>query len=115
MRTLLLHDSGLPGHRDLYLQAKGKSAIVARALAEPLVREPGTHIEYSDIGFILLGEIIERLTGKSLEDFARQYIFAPMGMELVPIQSFALDARQDCCYRTRHGISQTPDPRRSAR
>ena len=80
IRMLLLHDSGLPWHRDFYKDAKGKDAILARAMAEPLVREPGKQVEYSDLGFILLGEIIERLTGESLDAFARQNIFAPLAM-----------------------------------
>ena len=62
---LLLHDSGLPAHREFYKDAKGRDAILARVMAEPLVHEPGKQMEYSDLGFILLGEIIERLTGKS--------------------------------------------------
>jgi beta-glucosidase-like glycosyl hydrolase/CubicO group peptidase (beta-lactamase class C family) len=81
VRMLLLHDSGLPGHRDFYEDAKGHEAMLARVVAEPLVHKPGTQIEYSDLGFILLGEIVERLTGQSLAAFARQKIFAPLGME----------------------------------
>ena len=61
VRMLMLHDSGLPAHRDFYKDAKGHDAVLARVMAEPLVREPGTQVEYSDLGFILLGEIIERL------------------------------------------------------
>jgi len=80
IRLLLRHSSGLAGHREFFKAAKGHKAIVARAVAEPLVREPGTQIEYSDVGFILLGEIIERLTGESLDEFARKNIFAPLGM-----------------------------------
>jgi beta-glucosidase-like glycosyl hydrolase/CubicO group peptidase (beta-lactamase class C family) len=80
IRMLLLHDSGLPWHRDFYKDAKGKDAILARAMAEPLVREPGKQVEYSDLGFILLGETIERLTGHSLDAFARQNIFEPLAM-----------------------------------
>jgi serine-type D-Ala-D-Ala carboxypeptidase len=49
-------------------------------MAEPLVREPGKQIEYSDLGFILLGEIMERLTGEALDAFARRDIFAPLAM-----------------------------------
>ena len=78
---LLLHNSGLPAHRDFYKEAKGHAAILARVLAEPLIREPGTQIEYSDLGFILLGEIIERLTGESLDAFAAREIFQPLGMD----------------------------------
>jgi beta-N-acetylhexosaminidase len=80
-RMLLLHDSGLPAHREFYKDAKGKDAVPARVLAEPLVHEPGKQIEYSDLGFILLGEIVERLTGASLDAFARKEIFVPLGMD----------------------------------
>jgi len=79
-RMLLLHDSGLPAHRDFYKDAKGHNAVLARVLAEPLVHEPGKQVEYSDLGFILLGEVVERLTGESLAEFARREIFAPLGM-----------------------------------
>jgi beta-glucosidase-like glycosyl hydrolase/CubicO group peptidase (beta-lactamase class C family) len=81
VRMLLLHDAGLPAHRDFYKQAKGHDAVLALVEAEPLVHEPGTQVEYSDLGFIMLGEIIERLTGESLDEFARDNIFAPLGME----------------------------------
>jgi beta-N-acetylhexosaminidase len=80
VRMLLLHDSGLPAHRDFYKEAKGRDAVLAKILAEPLVHEPGTQVEYSDLGFILLGEIIERLTGETLEQFAKGHIFTPLGM-----------------------------------
>ena len=80
-RMLLLHDSGLPAHRDFYKEARRHDAILARVLAEPLVHEPGKQIEYSDLGFILLGEIVERLTGESLAVFAQKEIFTPLGMK----------------------------------
>jgi beta-glucosidase-like glycosyl hydrolase/CubicO group peptidase (beta-lactamase class C family) len=79
VRMLLLHDSGLPAHRDFFKDAKGREAVLARVMAEPLVHEPGTQVDYSDIGFILLGEIVERLTGESLDETARD-IFAPLRM-----------------------------------
>jgi CubicO group peptidase (beta-lactamase class C family) len=79
VRMLLLHDSGLPAHRDFFKDAKGREAVLAQVMAEPLVHEPGTQVDYSDIGFILLGEIIERLTGESLDETARD-IFAPLRM-----------------------------------
>ena len=78
---LLLHDSGLPDHRDFYKEAKGRDAVLAKVLAEPLVHEPGTQVEYSDLGFILLGAVVERLTGESLDLFARQEIFDSLGMD----------------------------------
>jgi beta-N-acetylhexosaminidase len=81
IRMLLLHNSGLPAHRDFYKQTKGHDAVVSLVAAEPLVHEPGTEVEYSDLGMILLGEIIERLTGESLDAFAQAHIFSPLGME----------------------------------
>jgi CubicO group peptidase (beta-lactamase class C family) len=80
VRMLLLHDSGLPAHRDFYKEAQGRAAILARVLAEPLIHEPGTQKEYSDLGFILLGEIIERLTGESVSAFSMREILKPLGM-----------------------------------
>ena len=80
VRMLLLHNSGLPAHRDFYKQAKGHDAVVALVAAEPLIHEPGKQVEYSDLGFILLGEIIERLTGEPLDQFAQGHIFSPLGM-----------------------------------
>ena len=80
-RTLLLHDSGLPAHRDFYRKTRGHDAILALVLTEPLVHEPGKQIEYSDLGFILLGEIVQRLTGESLAEFAQKEIFSPLDMK----------------------------------
>ncbi|HUO35501.1 MAG TPA: glycoside hydrolase family 3 N-terminal domain-containing protein [Candidatus Acidoferrum sp.] len=81
VRMLLLHDSGLPGIRRYYLEGvKGHDQVLARAMAEPLVHEPGTQVEYSDLGFMMLGEIVERLTGQTLDQFAQQKIFQPLGM-----------------------------------
>lgn len=80
LRMLLLHDSGLPAHREFYKGAKGRVAVLARVMAEPLIHEPGKQVEYSDLGFILLGEIIERVTGKPLDRYAKQNIFAPLGL-----------------------------------
>jgi len=80
VRMLLLHDSGLPAHRDFYKDAKGHDAVLAEVLAEPLIHEPGKQVEYSDLNFILLGEIIQQLTGATLDQFANTHIFSPLGM-----------------------------------
>ena len=80
VRNLLLHDSGLPAHRDFYQEVKGRDAVLGRVMAEPLVHEPGKQVEYSDLGFILLGEIVHRVTGRPLEQFAHEQIFKALGM-----------------------------------
>jgi beta-N-acetylhexosaminidase len=80
VRNLLLHDSGLPAVRQFFKDTKGYEDIIHRALSEPLVYEPGTKVEYSDLGFMLLGEIVQRLSGERLDQFAEQEIFEPLGM-----------------------------------
>jgi len=77
---LLAHASGLPAHEDYFLKSKGQAEILARAVAQPLIYEPGTQTIYSDIGFILLGSIIESLTGQGLDRLAQERIFAPLGL-----------------------------------
>jgi beta-N-acetylhexosaminidase len=81
MRLLLTHTSGLPAREDYFRTLKTRREIVARVLAEPLAYEPGTQSVYSDLGFILLGEIVERLSGEPLDQLARERIFAPLGMK----------------------------------
>ncbi len=115
VRMLLLHDSGLPAHRDFYKEAKGHDAVLARVLAEPLIREPGIQKEYSDLGFILLGEIIERLTGQSLEAFAAREIFRPLGMDrsmFNPLRRLRPDiapTEMDAAYRKRLAWGEVHD------
>jgi len=81
LRNLLLHDSGLPPFQKYYKEVDGRKNVIARVLAEPLVYEPGTKVEYSDLGFMMLGEIIERVTGQDLDAFANDEIFEPLGMK----------------------------------
>jgi beta-N-acetylhexosaminidase len=107
VRMLLLHDSGLPAHREFFKDTKGRDAILSRMMAEPLVHEPGTQVEYSDLGFILLGEIIERLTGEPLDAFAAKEIFAPLGMARSmfnpprPLRPDIAPTEMDSSYRDR--------------
>lgn len=81
VRQLLLHMAGLPAHREFFRKAKTPADVREQLFAERLTTSPGTKIEYSDLGFILLGEIIERLSGKNLDQFAQSEIFAPLGMQ----------------------------------
>lgn len=80
LRMLLLHDSGLPAHKHFYKKAKNRREVIKLAINEPLARQPGAKIEYSDLNFIILGEIIERVTGRSLDIFAQENIFGPLMM-----------------------------------
>lgn len=77
---LLAHSSGLPGYLRLYKSAKGREAIVAAACAAPLEADPGTRAEYSDIGFIALGEALAKLADEPLDRFCQREVFGPLGM-----------------------------------
>jgi len=80
VRHLLTHTSGLPPFKEYWRTSKSKQDTLKMIFAEPLENEPGTKMVYSDLGVILLGEIIERLTGQTLDQLANEYIFAPLGM-----------------------------------
>ena len=72
VRDLLEHCSGLPAYRPYYLTFAGRAAYEAAIAAEPLDYRPRTHSVYSDLGFILLGFILEAVAGDPLESqFAR--------------------------------------------
>jgi len=80
VERLLTHSSGLPAHLPLYQEIQGKEAYLARICATELAYAPGTQSVYSDLGVILLGEILERVSGEPLEVFARRRVFDPLGM-----------------------------------
>src|SRR6266700_3873953 len=81
VRHLLTHTSGLPPFKEYWRTSKNKQDTLAKIFAEPLDYEPGTKEVYSDLGIILMAEITERLTGRKLDDLARNYIFSPLGMQ----------------------------------
>jgi CubicO group peptidase (beta-lactamase class C family) len=80
LRMLLAHSSGLPGYLRLYQSAKNRDEMLAAACAAPLAAEPGTRAEYSDIGFIVLGEALSRLADEPLDRFCQREVFGPLGM-----------------------------------
>ena len=65
-RMLLAHSSGLPAYEKLFLRASTKRELLKEAFNVPLKYPPGTHAEYSDIGFILLGVALERIAQEAL-------------------------------------------------
>jgi beta-N-acetylhexosaminidase len=80
VRNLLTHSSGLPAHKDYFLMLHSKREFIAAICREPLEYAPGTKTIYSDLGFILLGEILERATGKTVDQLAHEQIFTPLDM-----------------------------------
>lgn len=75
---LLTHSSGLPGWAPLFKDLRGKAAFVERIQAMDLVYEPGTRSLYSDLGFILMGGVLERVAGEDLDVFACRRILGPI-------------------------------------
>jgi len=80
VRHLLAHASGLPPYERFFLRAREKSHVLAEALALPLAATPGKKTAYSDVGFILLGAIIEQVSMQGLDAFCETEIFSPLGM-----------------------------------
>jgi CubicO group peptidase (beta-lactamase class C family) len=85
VRMLLTHTSGEPGDVDLNdpwgLDRADKSEGIHRALTTPLQSSPGERFRYSDIGFILLGALIEKVTGEPEDGYVQRNVFAPLGMD----------------------------------
>ena len=79
-RMLLAHSSGLPAFEKLFLRASTKEELVREALSVPLKNSPGTDVEYSDIGFILLGLALERIAEAPLDGFCQREVFGPLRM-----------------------------------
>jgi CubicO group peptidase (beta-lactamase class C family) len=93
-RMLLAHCAGLVDYEKLFLRAATAKDLLWLALTSPLVAEPCTRACYSDIGFIVLGELLSRLAstpteakaaslggpGEPLDRFCQREVFAPLGM-----------------------------------
>jgi uncharacterized protein YbbC (DUF1343 family)/CubicO group peptidase (beta-lactamase class C family) len=81
IRNLMTHFSGLRPDLDLEPPWRGYETGIHRALVDQPAGQPGLRFVYSDINFILMGEIVRRLSGQTLSDFARENIFEPLGMQ----------------------------------
>jgi serine-type D-Ala-D-Ala carboxypeptidase len=80
LRLLLTHASGLPGYVRLFEGLDGREQLLDACLRLPLEYAPGSRAEYSDPGFILLGEALEVIAGEGLERFCSREIFGPLSM-----------------------------------
>jgi CubicO group peptidase (beta-lactamase class C family) len=80
LRMLLAHSSGLPAYEKLFLKARTREQLLRAAFTTPLVADPGTRAEYSDIGFMVLCEALERVAAETLDRFCQREVFGPLGM-----------------------------------
>jgi serine-type D-Ala-D-Ala carboxypeptidase len=80
VRQLLTHTSGLPDSRKYFEYLRDPAEIRAAALAEPLISAPGSVVRYSDVGFIVLGELCTSVAGCGLDRLVRDLVCEPLRM-----------------------------------
>jgi uncharacterized protein YbbC (DUF1343 family)/CubicO group peptidase (beta-lactamase class C family) len=81
IEQLLTHRAGYAPDFDLRERWTGYDEAIKRLLKEPLRNPPGSRFVYSDINFIALGEVVHRVSGLTLDQFAQKNIFGPLGMK----------------------------------
>jgi uncharacterized protein YbbC (DUF1343 family)/CubicO group peptidase (beta-lactamase class C family) len=80
VRQLLTHYSGLAPDLDLTTKWEGKNTAYQLAFVEPPETTPGSGFVYSDINFIMLGALVEKVSGETLDAYTEKHIFAPLKM-----------------------------------
>ncbi|MEM9353510.1 MAG: exo-beta-N-acetylmuramidase NamZ domain-containing protein [Planctomycetota bacterium] len=80
IEQLLTHQGGLIADNKLADYQDGPEKSWERICALGLKAEPGSRFIYTDVGFIVLGKLVEKVSGKPLNEFARDEVFAPLGM-----------------------------------
>lgn len=78
---LLTHASGLPATRPYGTQRLPAATIRAQLLTEPLHRPPGLQVTYSDVGFLVLGRLLEQVSGTTLDGLLARYVTGPLGLQ----------------------------------
>src|SRR6185436_3270831 len=101
---LLTHTAGFPGLPPAGRQAPVESAdgtvagFVTALMQRPLESQPGERFNYTNSGYLVLGHLIQKLTGKSYEAFLRENIFTPLGMKDSGLDSPSVIARRAGSY-----------------
>jgi uncharacterized protein YbbC (DUF1343 family)/CubicO group peptidase (beta-lactamase class C family) len=80
IEQLLTHTAGFAPDFDLRERWSGYDEAMKRLYREPLRTQPGARFVYSDINYIALGEVVHRVSGMTLDEFARKTIYVPLGM-----------------------------------
>jgi len=90
VEQLLTHRAGLPADDPIGLYEGARADIFARKYRIPLATAPGAAFVYSDVGYEVLGELVERAAGEPLDRFAKERLFGPLGMKdttFLPLQA----------------------------
>lgn len=80
VRHLLAHTGGLLASRRYYRSCSTRGELLAAVIAEPLVTAPGERVVYSDLGFLLLGQVVEAAAGAPLDAACSALVHAPLGL-----------------------------------
>jgi len=80
IRQLLTHYSGLPPDISLADPWEGKQEAYTRAFAVKPIHPPGVQFVYSDVNFIVLGALVEKISGLTLDEYAQRFIIKPLGL-----------------------------------
>jgi CubicO group peptidase (beta-lactamase class C family) len=80
VRQLLTHSAGLPAWRPFWRQVHSREQMFALVDAEPLEQPPGTKMVYSDIGAMILTQIVENVMGERLDRYLQIHLFRPLRM-----------------------------------
>lgn len=81
IRQLLTHSSGLISHRPYFERKLNYESVLKEIFDDQLTYQPDTAVVYSDLGYMLLGEVVKVVSGAPLEEFARETIFEPLRMQ----------------------------------
>lgn len=106
IKQLMSHCAGLAAHREYFLELKKvaresrKEILLHRIFEEKLLVEPGKVHLYSDLGFILLGLIIEKITGRELDKLSRDIIYTPLELQNDLIFPCSLEKHTDSYVST---------------
>lgn len=118
VRELMTHYSGLPRDLDLVAPWQGREIGYSMAFASPLENPPGARFLYSDINFVTLGALVERVSGIPFEEYCERDIFAPLQMahtRFLPPASWLpkiAPTQYDEHDRMLHGVVHDPTARR---
>jgi uncharacterized protein YbbC (DUF1343 family)/CubicO group peptidase (beta-lactamase class C family) len=118
IRQLLVHYSGLAPDLDMSQGWEGKDTAYRMAYESAPERPPGSAFVYSDINFVVLGALVERLSGEPLDAYALKHIFSPLGMKetrfLPPASSLSRIApsEEDENHHLLRGVVHDPTARR---
>jgi CubicO group peptidase (beta-lactamase class C family) len=115
LRNLLAHNSGLPGYVEFFRRNTNAEDLLIECLRLPIDAEPGSHSEYSDPGFTLLGKALEVLTREALATWVPREILQPLGLEATCYcpapeeRAFIPPTEEDRTYRRRRIQGEVQD------